>query len=274
MNSKLLYTMMKYAILLVFPFQVYGQKDDSVSITREFMQVCNVYKQLPLRLDIEMHNKTNFIVDEQDTSYVRASFYIQSNVSYIHFGEVEQLVNDSLALLVSDRLQQMVLSLNGQSVLERMKAMTGVPLQDSAVAEIVQKYKVEKTNKDGVMVIELQDKTLLYTTSMPKESIKVEYNPKTKIPVRVTTLRRVLLPLQEADYQVLAADPVMKDKLLILENNLFYVIKEQSAEYVYKEINHDSEVRTPVVMSDRIVKNGEGDFEPVKSYEAYRLITN
>src|SRR5688572_17235099 len=190
MNTKLLYGMLKYVILLVLPFQVCAQQDDSVSITKEFMQVCNVYKRLPLYLDIELQNRTNFIVDEQDTSYTRASFYMQPNSSYIHFGEVEQLINDSLALLISGRLQQMILSLNGQSVLERMKAMTGAPLLDSAVAEIVQKYNVKKRERDGVMTIELQGRILLYTTSLPRESITVEYNPNTKIPVRVTTVMR------------------------------------------------------------------------------------
>lgn len=273
MSIKLLVNKLKCIALFILPFQVYAQ-EDSVSITKEFMQVCNVYKSLPLYLEIEMQNKTNFIVDEQDTASMHASFYMQPDVSYIHFGEVEQLISDSLALLVSNNLQQMILSLNNQSVLERMKAMTGVILRDSAIAEITQKYKVGKIENDGTMTIELQGRTLLHTTSLPRETIRVKYNSKTKMPSRVTTLRRSLIPVQEADYHALAADPAMKDRLLIIQNNLFYVIKEQFSEYVYKEISHDSKLKMPVVIADRIVKNSEGEYEPVKNYEAYRLITN
>jgi hypothetical protein len=268
-------TIIKCAILFgALSSVAYAQSKDSLSIAKEFIKVCNVYKQLPLYVNIDFQNRTNFITDEQDTLHVQAVFYIKPDVSYTRFGEVEQLINDSVALLISDKLQQMVLSSNDQPVLERMKSMTGLSLQDSAVAEIISKYKIEKTERDGKAIIELVSRGLIYQTSLPKESIQLEFDLKTQMPVKVMTMRRNVLPLQESDYKAIAADPSMKEKLVVIDGSSFYIIKEQSADFVYKTIDHSAGMKIPAVITDRIVKNNEGGFEPVKAYEAYRLITN
>jgi hypothetical protein len=39
-------------------------------------------------------------------------------------------------------------------------------------------------------------------------------------------------------------------------------------------MTHDANVKIPVAISDRIIKNKSGEFEPVKAYENYEITTN
>src|SRR5690349_22972487 len=59
---------------------------DTLASLREFVNVCNVYKQLPLYLDMEIVNSTNFITGEEDTTRSTVLFYMKPGISYVKFG--------------------------------------------------------------------------------------------------------------------------------------------------------------------------------------------
>ena len=99
-------------LLCVFPFASFAQKKDSLAPLREFLNVSNSYKQMPLYLEVELKNSTNFITSERDTMAAIGKFYLQQNISYMQFGEMEQLVTDSIAILVSDEMQRIIVNLN------------------------------------------------------------------------------------------------------------------------------------------------------------------
>src|SRR5437016_3249819 len=94
-----------FFLFLVMPGR--AQEPDSLDAVRTFVQVCNTYKQLPLQMTLGIHNTTNLVTGAEDTVQARATFYLQQHGSYIRFGELEQVANDSLMLLVSDNLKQM-----------------------------------------------------------------------------------------------------------------------------------------------------------------------
>src|SRR5688572_1349956 len=95
----------------VMPVMAMAQKKkESSALIREFMQISNSYKQVPLYLEIEMKNTSNFITSEQDTLYAAGKIYLQPGSSYMQFGEIEQWVTDSLAVLVSNKLQRIIIN--------------------------------------------------------------------------------------------------------------------------------------------------------------------
>lgn len=269
-------------IFLTLSINVQAQKKkradkgiDTLITMREFMLVCNAYKELPLKLELELVNTTSFITSPEDTMQTRAEFYLQKKASYIHFGNVEQLVNDSMALMVSNTLQQMILYPDAQPVLLQIKAMTGMQMKDSSIAELSKKYQAQTESKgNDTAIITLVSRLPLYGTSIPKEMLELTYDSKTKTPFQVRTTRRTMIPLQPADYDALKGNPDFADQLISLEEKGNYLIKEQVSSFIYSKISHEPGINIPVTIADRITKNAAGEYIPAKGFAAYRLIIN
>lgn len=254
--------------------KVMAQKNDSLSPLRDFVNISNGYKQMPLYLELEMKNSSNFITGEDDTTAITGEFYLRKENSYIHFGEFEQIINDSLALLVSDKLQQMILYTHAGPIVNKMKSMMGLSLPDSSIRKLAQKYTSANNGMlKGVSMIELKSRAVLYGTSLPKETIALQYDTEKKTPKQVTMLTRSLQRLDSLQYYQLKTEAEITEKLLMLEGS-YFLIREQVTAYLYKQIEQVPGVKVPVVISDRIIKNEEGEYRPAKNYELYKLIRN
>jgi hypothetical protein len=252
-----------------------SRNTDTLATIREFVRVCNVYKQLPLYLHMEIVNTTNFVTGQEDTTHSEALFYMKPGTTYIRFGETEQLVNDSMALLVSSNLQRMILYSNAQPVLQRMNAMTGILQQDSSLQEMARSFTAQPSppGQQAAGII-LTGRNLLYGTSLPKESIELQYDPATGNPSKVITLKRTLLPVKEDDYKILSGKADMTDKLITIAGKGHYLIKEQVVTFIFKKIEHNAAMTMPATIADRIVKNEQGNYTPVKAYEGYAVTIN
>jgi len=247
---------------------------DTLAIAKEFMQVCNLYKELPLQLNLELRNTTNFITGEGETASYQAEFYLQKGASYVRFGEVEQLVDDSVALLVSNKMQKMIFFSNAQPVLLQIKAMTNLQLKDSSVVELSKRYNALKRSKENdITIIELINRESLKGTVLPKETIELQYNTKTKTPIRVLTTKRTLIALEQSEYENLKSQPGVADKLVFIESKGYYLMKEQNAAFVYRSVSHEK-IKIPVAISERIVKGHKNKYTPAKGYETYQVIVN
>jgi hypothetical protein len=265
----------KIALLACLPLAGQAQASDTLSIIRQFLQAGNAYKKLPLYLEMELTNSTNFITGAEDTSSTRALFYMQEGASYVHFGEVEQIVNDSMALLVSKKLQRMMLYPDAQPILQQMKTLTGLPGLDSSVAQIVARFTIQQvTTGVNQPVMLLVSKKLLPGSSLSRESIELQYDAKTRNPLKITTLKRTLIPLSKDDYNAFLKRSDMAGKLLSKDDKEYYFIKEQVTAFIYKHISHDGNVKIPVTMANRISRNNKGEFQPAPAYEKFSLTIN
>jgi hypothetical protein len=280
--NKLLYHKIQLIIaLLVSVSQLQAQRRmankqaDSLAALREFMLINSSLRQMPVYLEMELINSTNFIAGEQDTAQVQSIFYMKPGVSYIRFGEAEQLVNDSMALLVSDKLQRMVLYSHAQPILSQMKAFTGMQGLDSSIAELSKKFTAQLLPPSGnTASIILTGRSLLYGTSLAKESLELQYDAEKKQPLKMITVKRTLLPVPEENYKALAEQGTATDKLVTIEGKGHFLVKEQAGTFVYKKITHDADITLPATINDRIIMNEQGAFTPVKAYEAYAVTIN
>jgi hypothetical protein len=63
------------------------------------------------------------------------------------------------------------------------------------------------------------------------------------------------------------------EKLLTIGGS-YFLVKEQLITYLFRQIEKASAaVQVPVFISDRITRNEEGKYKPVKNYESYSLTT-
>ncbi len=227
---------------------------------------------MPMFLDMEMKTTVNFISSPADTMSVKGVFYLTEKDSYVRFGEFEQVVNDSLALLVSDSLHQMILYTDAKPVINQMKKMMGAGAKDSSVASLAAKYSAVKKEADGLITITLTGRLLIYNTNLPKEAIEMIYHPKTKIPQQVVTIKRTLMPLEQEQYRKMQGETAFIGMLMETEGK-YFLIKEYQTSYLYKKLEY-TVAAVPVKMEDRIIKIEDGRYKPVKDFETYSLTNN
>jgi hypothetical protein len=249
--------------------------NDTLQVLREFIQISNQYQQFPLYLELTLTNSTNFITSEGDTGITNAVFYLAKNSSYTRFGDAEQLTNDSLALLVNDKMQRMIVFSNARPVMAGLRSLMGGQAKDSSVLELAKKFTAQMLpSQQNTQAIHLDSRDLLYTSTLPKETIELQYDMATREPVRVVTTKRTFYPVTEDVYKQLQTRDDMAGKLMTIDTNRFYVVKEQHGSFDYKKISHDANMHFPAVITDRITRNEEGGFAPLKQYEHYAVTIN
>jgi hypothetical protein len=248
-----------------------AEQSDTLSLYKAFAHKSKVLQQLPLYLEVELVKSTNFITAEEDTMRMLATFYLKPGISYIHFGDAEQLVNDSLALLVSDKLQRMILYRNVQPLLQRIRMITGLQYTDSSIQQMAKRFSINAAAQASIV---MASRDLLYGTSLPKESQELQYDAISGEPVKVITLKRTLLPVSEEDYNSLRGQAWAADKLLTIAGKGQYLIREQASTFIYRKMTHDAGMVIPVTMSDRILQHTQGNVTPVKAYEHYAITLN
>src|SRR5258706_1046434 len=198
-----------------------GSEQDTLADIKTFLGVCNVYKKLPLQLDLVFRHSSNWVNSAEDTMRYEARFCLQKEGSYISFGEVEQLANDSLLLLVNNKLKRMILYANHQTVTNRFRQYMGYQSTDSSSRQMAAKYTASSLSPVGkdTAAIEVKSRVFLAYTSSPKETILVRYNALTYQPYSVVQTDLSLVAVSKAAYEELARQPEWQEKCLALPDS-------------------------------------------------------
>jgi hypothetical protein len=262
-------------LFLLITVTVYSQrkkeKTDTLLPFREFAAVCNLYKQMPVQLSLHYQKTTTFPVEEEDTANTTADFYLTPKGTYIKFGNLEQIANDSFIVMISNEQQMMMLFENTINIQQRFSNYMGFQMADSSVLKMAKEYSaVFLPGSEGRGIIELKNRSPLPGTDMIKEIITVTYNEKTKDPQKVVHLRRSIIPIEKEDWESFAGKETVKDKLLII-NDHYFLLNERNTVYDYKNISHSSDMKLPVTVGERVVRNTKGELVPAKGYEEYHL---
>jgi len=258
--------------LLVFALKATAQTKDTLALYKQFFSISKNYQQPPLQASIVFEKSTNYASDARDTSTIVAAFYIGKDKSYLRFGELEQFVEDSLMLMVSDGLKRMIVMrpTKEQAARYRMGMGPGLAVPDSSYQDMAKRYRAEGTETgDGTGTIQLFSRQNIRGSSMPKETIELRYNLATKEPVYVTTIQRALIRLDGATIN--NNDALAKYRIKLEGSNESFFIKEQVDKYVFKKIEHAPNLPAPVTIGNRIIRNTQGAFVPVTGFEDYTI---
>ena len=250
-----------------------AQTNRNLDVFKEFLNVCNSYKQLPLYLSAELKKTYNMPSVGDDSSEKRVEFYVLADGAYIHYGDYEQVINDSLALVVLGDIKQMVLSRNTSPVSEQLKLLTGQPQGDSSISSLGERYEGKKiTLAENKASIEINSKGKVQGTSISRESIEIVFDPKTSNPEKVVTIKRFLVPVPAEE--AATGNKIVKENLIEIPGKGSFFLYEEKTSFSYKQIDHNNKIQLPVVMGDRIIKTGDGDYIPVKMFENFSVIQN
>lgn len=267
-----------YAILTVcilYSGVVSGQGKDSVQEMRLFLEVCNAYKQLPLQLDLDMRRTSNLINSEEDTLQSHISVYMQNEGSYIAFGELEQVADDSLLLMVSNKSKRMALYRHPLSMVRQLKRYLGIQLRDSTVTQLTGRYAIKGNDLDNdTSTMVLNSRAVLYQSSVPKESIAVRYVAANRELLQVAQTIRDLVPVSKTVYEEYLQKPGFEGKVLSIADSSYFLVRERVSWFDYKKIGHRGDQRLPVRIGDRIEGDLTGQYSPVREYQDFELTRN
>ncbi|MBS1663437.1 MAG: hypothetical protein JST68_20510 [Bacteroidetes bacterium] len=260
--------------MLILPILLLGivfcraQKQDQMESLKLFMKVCNNYKQLPVQVDMDIVNTCNYLMDEGDTGHVQARFVLCKEGTYIGYGEIEQIANDSMLLLVSARMKRILVYSHPNTIAGQLKNSIGWQLKDSSLERLATRYFVGMSviAKDTAE-IEIIGKTMVRQTDVPREAIRVRYDPVSLQPYEIRQTKRSLVPISAESYRELSARA--DGSLLLQKDSSYYIVREQVSVYRYDRISHQENGALPVTVADRIRKDNEGNYRPVSKYEGY-----
>jgi archaellin len=259
------------ALVVILPLAGYSQVADSLSTMRAFIKLCNVYQTLPVQVELRLLHSSNMIRSKEDTATVFIRFHLQAHGSYTQYGELEQVANDSLLLLVNHTAHRMILYPNHASIANRMQVSSALLTGDSSVEKMVKKYTAMQVEPAaGMGGIQVSSRSVLYGTDLPSETIEASYHKVSQQLARIIQVQRSLVPVDSVQYQNLSADPAFTGKRFRLPQG-FFVIREQTATYEYVQVVHNADQPLPVQVSDRITRKEQSGYEPVKAYEAFVL---
>lgn len=252
-----------------------AQKGDTLAPYRDFMRLSNAYKTMPLYLEAGIRKADSFESGAEDTSSTSAIFFLNNENAYLRAGAFEQVVSDSMALLIDNNFRHMVLYTGASPVIQKMRAVMNITVfPDSSLQYIAGRYKGRVLPaSDSDNRIELESRMTIAGTHLPNEQIEMRYDAKKNEPRMVRTVKRMLQPVDDAGYQIMKADSNYSGRL-IQANGGYFLIREQVVEYVFEKIDHSGDNKVPLVIHDRVVKNEEGEFVPAKEYAHYKLTVN
>lgn len=247
---------------------------DSARVFREFVKMNQFYKKLPLYIEMRLTNTTSVTRNHVDSASSDVTFYYGVRDFYMKGEGMEEILNDSMAVLINHQAKQIRIVPNNQGVLKSLEKGIAVVELDSSINQLMNKYSAIKYegSSDSTSII-LKGRERIYGTDMPKEEIKVVYNKNDYQPIFYWKKSVSLLPVDSAVYEQYRLNMDYEGRLIRVPfggRKLYFAMKEQVTEYVVKSVRKEIQV-CPVMVGDRITKDTNGDYLPVKGYEDYLL---
>jgi hypothetical protein len=262
--------------LAIIPCTLWAQKKkaktEAATAVQQFIQVSNLCQNLPVYSQFEVKQTTNIIQSQQDTATVQGHFYLNKNNCYIRLGDLEQIMDDSVTLVVSNEMQRMFVHPNSQPMHLRIKMLTGMAFKDSTIQALDKNYKGAIAAGESKII--LTSREVVQNSSLPKETIELKYDDATMLPIKIVTIKRKLFPIQKETYDSLLKDPENMAMVFTIEGKKFFLIKEQRTSFWFKEISHKPSLTIAARIKDRLTKGREGEYIPVQGYETYSVSIN
>lgn len=186
-------------------------------------------------------------------------------------GELEQVANDSVTVVVNSKAKMIKLFSNTNTLSKSMERIIPGVVPDASLQQLSRKYAIttEDNGKDRTMTVQSRDK--IPGTDLAREMIAVTYQPGTCQPFNYTQVKRSLLPVDSAAYAQMETDPAYAGRIIktgTIKGELFFVMKERTTGCRFVEISHSSQA-PPVLQQQRVVKTGTGEYIPAKGFEEY-----
>ncbi len=258
-------------LITVLGFQRLAAQTDTLSQYRDFLTLCTAYQQAPLQLNLNYKADNNLVINPYDTMSMQGYFYVGGNgVYYLHMGDVEQYIDDSIALMINHSFRQVMVNNNIAGARKLLDRYLGAVTNDSSVQSLINAYAIAPVHSGNNAYL-LTSRTSLPGTAIVRQSINLRYDPVKRQPVEIVTTRRSLVAIDPADSLAFTQKFAGQNVLVSLPGIGFYFVRTYTTIFSYKDIKHEDTVSMPMQVTDYITRNAGGEYELVPAKSTYRL---
>lgn len=248
-------------------------QSDTLSQYRDFLSLCTGYQQAPLQVNIRYQSGNNLVLNAFDTMSMQGYFYIgTAGAYYLRMGDVEQYIDDSIALMINHTLQQVVVNSSADNARRLLARYLGSVTSDTSVQTLINAYSIQAQNNPSGNAYLLTSRSHLPGTQLARQTVHMKYNVAKREPLEITTARSTLVAIEPADSAAFAQKFAGQNLLVTLPNGGLYFVRKQTAVYTYQEILHQEPAALPMRVADYIMRNTNGEYELVPAKSTYRLV--
>lgn len=247
---------------------------DTLAAYRGFLTACTQYQTTPLQATVRYKASSNLVLQPSDTISTNGYFYIDTDKAYISFGDIEQLITDSVSMMVNHRVEQVMASTDITQARLQLSRYLGTITSDSSVVNLSKAFAIEQNGSSSSMAYpqyHLVSRMNVSGTSIPRQEITLLYDSITHEPKGVETLQRTLIPIDPADSVAFKAQYQGTGALHSVQGIGLCFVRDYKSSYEYVQILHTSASSVPIQISDYLRKNEEGEYELVPAKSGYRL---
>ncbi len=264
-----------FSVILLSSFKASSQSIDSLQPYRHFMQVCTGYQSAPLQLNVNYKVNSNLVLHPYDTASMNGYFYIgTTGKAYMQFGDVEQIIEDSIALTVNHSTQQISVSADVGKSGQLLKRYIGSLTNDTSVQNLSRAFNITtilETNIVAQNAYELYSYALVPGTVLPKQVMRVVFDSATNYPIEIATLRRTVLPIDPQDSVAFKTRFENQNVLIRIPNGGLAFVREYTNVYSYLNLRKEEVDSLPLKSSDYLLKDETGEYQLKPGKETYRL---
>jgi hypothetical protein len=250
------------------------QNKDNAAAFQELVRLGKWNSRWPVQINLHITHHVTPTVSASDSADTDMTLYYDPHAFYMRAEGMEQIANDSVLILVNNNARMIRVFPNKGLLINNQGNKFTTFMPDTSLEKLSQRYiaTMQEERASGKRII-LQSRDRITGTELDKEMIDVSYHPGNYQPHQFKQIRRSVVSIDSATYNVLVKDVAWKGRLIttnVKGGQLFFVVKEQVTECSFTSINYTQKV-SPVREHDRVVRTASGDYEPAKGYESYNV---
>lgn len=269
------------AIMLLITATAHAQRrkknDDTLTVYREFATLGRWYLQQPLQVNVHFGYRCTPAYAGNDSVDTDMQLYYGGNDFYMQAEGMEQIVNDSVVVMVNNETRMINLFPNDGQAFKKFHETMALFVPDSSLQKLAQLYVANRNDEgQGARRIILQSRTSVTGTDHLKEIISITYDATTHRPLAYHHITRSLAPVDSLVYSRLAENSAYNGRLIstkVNHHNLFLVVKEKITDCRFTNISHGIQ-GPPAREHDRVLRGENGEYGGAKGFENYLVTTN
>lgn len=246
------------------------------SLRNDLIRSREIWQNRPVSFELTISSQSIIGNKPNPATVMEMDLFIGKRDYYVHTDKMEQLLEDSVWILVNNITKMILLSKVNDQFQSAFNNQINeqFQIQDSVLSRPNSDYDLlEDSAPEGQRCIVIRHKKRISETDIPKEEVRLFIDKKSAAPLRVEQFKASLVPIAESDAVNLLNNTDYKESLVKGNKDSFapyYFISKVKTTFTYKNISVGV-ASTPVKLKDRVVKDEEGNWKAAKDYEEYTV---
>lgn len=248
----------------------------SSRVKHEILKLAATYQKRPIEMHIHIRNSATSVTSPMDTLQADMLLYYGKNAFYLQTEGLEQILNDSLIILVNAPAKRIMIQRNWPDSTHNQTTSLAMWLPGSPALDLLEQYNasVEDAGANQKRIV-LQSRDVVYGTRLASETVTITYHISSHQMVELSRAREQLVPMDSAIFTSLQNDSAFRGRMITVpsaEREQYFLVKQVTTSYIFKEVSYRV-LHPPVSERDRVIRQQNGEYVPVNGFEEYVVST-